>query len=94
LSYCWGADQPQKLTTKSKEGLKQGFQSQELPQTLQDAIRITAATGLKYIWIDAMCILQDSPEDKEIEIARMPLYYVKTLSPYLLPAPRSAQTVS
>jgi hypothetical protein len=29
----------------------------------------------KYIWIDSLCILQDSPTDKEHEIPKMPSYY-------------------
>lgn len=75
LSYCWGTDQPQKLTVKTQGELKRGINTGILPKTLQDAIEFTTLVGLEYIWIDAMCILQDDNADKEIEIARMPLYY-------------------
>lgn len=75
LSYCWGGDQPIKLTKTSLEGLKGGIDIQSLPKTLTDAVKITDALGLSYIWIDALCIFQDDAVDKETEIARLPLYY-------------------
>lgn len=75
LSYCWGGDQPVKLTTSSAEQLKSGMDAQHLPRTLTDAIQVTNSLGIKNIWIDALCIFQDNAMDKEMEIARLPLYY-------------------
>jgi hypothetical protein len=34
-----------------------------MPQTYQDAIHITHALGLRYLWIDALCIIQECPVD-------------------------------
>ncbi|KXX78515.1 Heterokaryon incompatibility protein 6, OR allele [Madurella mycetomatis] len=34
-----------------------------LPATFQDAIDFTRRLGLRYIWIDSICIIQDSPKD-------------------------------
>ncbi|KAJ4287046.1 hypothetical protein N0V88_007811 [Collariella sp. IMI 366227] len=42
-----------------------------LPQTLQDAMAVTHRLGFEYLWIDALCIIQDSPEDKQREISQM-----------------------
>lgn len=42
-----------------------------LPGTLRDAIKVTRKLGLRYLWIDALCIFQDSDEDKGREIERM-----------------------
>ncbi|CAI0643507.1 unnamed protein product [Colletotrichum noveboracense] len=79
LSYCWGGDQPVKLTATSQDSLKQGIASTDLPQTLCDAVTFCHGMGLEFIWIDALCILQDSDEDKGNEIARMRDYYQKSV---------------
>jgi hypothetical protein len=34
-----------------------------MPKTIQDAVVLTRELGLRYIWIDALCIVQDSRED-------------------------------
>jgi hypothetical protein len=68
LSHCWG---PQGLDFKLKSGLEADFFKQipwaEIPQTFKDAIIVTRQLGKKFavehIWIDALCILQDSVED-------------------------------
>jgi hypothetical protein len=46
-----------------------------LPQTFRDAIEVTRKLNLKYLWIDALCILQDSQEDWRAEAAKMGHYY-------------------
>lgn len=71
LSYCWGPiEQPS--TTKSNVALRyNSFQYRELPQTLQDAILMTRMLGLDYLWIDAICIVQDDKEEWAGEAARM-----------------------
>lgn len=43
----------------SIETLKGGVRVADLPQTFQDAMRIVHECGLKYIWIDSLCIIQD-----------------------------------
>ena len=42
-----------------------------LPQNFQDAIYATAKLGIRYLWIDALCIIQDDVEDWSIESAKM-----------------------
>lgn len=75
LSYCWGGDQPVTLTKASHEDLKKGFAVSKLPQSLQDAVWVTRKIGMSYLWIDALCIIQDDIQDKAHEIARMATYY-------------------
>ncbi len=36
---------------------------------------VTVALGLRFIWIDSLCIIQDDENDKAIEISRMPEVY-------------------
>jgi hypothetical protein len=51
--------------------LKAGINVTVLPQTHQDAVEATYRLGYKYLWIDSLCILQDSAEDWQAESAVM-----------------------
>ncbi|MCJ1464639.1 hypothetical protein MMC07_003252 [Pseudocyphellaria aurata] len=75
LSYCWGKPQMFATTLSSIADLTQGFTLSALPLSLQDAIKLTIELGLKFIWIDSLCIIQDSPSDKEREISQMAQVY-------------------
>ena len=46
-----------------------------LPPTFRDAVKITRALRLQYIWIDSLCIIQDSKVDWEQEGAQMANIY-------------------
>ena len=46
-----------------------------LPQTIQDAITVTRELGLRYLWVDALCIVQDSLSDRAAEITKMDRIY-------------------
>ena len=71
LSYCWGGPQEVRLTKNTLEDKVEGFETKDLPQTIQDAIEVTAKLGFPYLWIDALCIIQDDREDQDLEIATM-----------------------
>jgi len=75
LSYCWGVNQPFVTTLQNLEQNKKGIQIKQLPQTIQDAIKTTRKLGLEYLWVDALCIIQDSPEDWRAEAGRMRQVY-------------------
>ena len=62
LSYCWGCDQSYVLTTKNLDLLMTKLEVKMLPQTILDAIEVTKALGFEYLWVDALCIMQDSAE--------------------------------
>ncbi|KAF4437819.1 HET-domain-containing protein [Fusarium austroafricanum] len=65
LSYCWG---PAKSVFDSRtvmanlDGRMAGFPASSLPKTLQDSIILANHLGATHIWIDALCIVQDSGE--------------------------------
>jgi hypothetical protein len=71
LSYCWGGNQTFVTTLATLKEKEAGFPQSVLPQTLKDAISVTRSLGFRYIWIDALCIIQDSDEDKAAEISVM-----------------------
>jgi len=62
LSYCWGGKPSKKLTPEEMSALKNGIPLTDFDNTIQDAISVTRALGISYIWIDALCILQDGKE--------------------------------
>lgn len=49
----------------------EGIPMKILPMTFQDAVAITRKLGLRYIWIESLCIIQNSKSDWEQEAARM-----------------------
>lgn len=71
LSYVWGQDQVHKTTNTNVSAYKHGIDPRVLPQTIRDAIYVTHTLGFKYLWVDSLCILQDSKEDKLHEIGHM-----------------------
>lgn len=75
LSYCWGIGQSVTTVSTNYEAMKQGIHIAELPPTIQDAITVTRNLGQRYLWIDALCIIQDSSTDWELESARMASVY-------------------
>ena len=75
LSHCWGAGSVMKTTSSTLKEYKQGLPWEELPQTFQDAIHFTSQLGLRYLWIDSLCILQDSDEDWRHEGSSMSQIY-------------------
>jgi hypothetical protein len=91
LSYCWGGPQTVTSTMATIQDRTQGVTMQSFPQTIQDAIYVTQNLGLRHIWIDALCILQDSPEDKAHELGQMARIYANS---YVTIAATSARSVS
>lgn len=76
LSHCWGPAGVTFLLRKTNlEQLRSTIQIQDLPRSFQDAITITRRLGFRYLWIDAICVIQDSVDDWAHESARMAEIY-------------------
>lgn len=76
LSHRWGSITSSQMTkTATLAAREHGIQLSSLPLTFQDAIKITRSVGLQYIWIDSLCILQDSKADWVEESVKMGTYY-------------------
>ncbi|KAH8758768.1 heterokaryon incompatibility protein-domain-containing protein [Hyaloscypha sp. PMI_1271] len=54
-------------------------EASSLPQTLRDAFRVTRQLGIRYLWVDALCIIQDDPNDWATEAAKMASTYENCL---------------
>lgn len=48
-----------------------GFLISSMPRTFQEAIEVCRSLDIKYLWIDSLCIIQDSAEDWLSEAVRM-----------------------
>jgi hypothetical protein len=75
LSYCWGGPQPVTTTLANLGSMEQRIPLTKLPKTLQYAVRLTRSVGQRYLWVDALCIIQDSGEDMRREIQKMGSIY-------------------
>ncbi|KJA20523.1 hypothetical protein HYPSUDRAFT_784646 [Hypholoma sublateritium FD-334 SS-4] len=77
LSYVWGEDITTKLTASNLEAYTHAIPIKDQPQTLQDAILTTHRLGVRHLWIDSLCIIQegDADADKGRELQRMTSYY-------------------
>jgi hypothetical protein len=71
LSYCWGNSQTFVTTLENLEDMKKNIPWHKLPLTIQDAILVTRGLGIRYLWVDALCIIQDSPVDWAAESKKM-----------------------
>lgn len=71
LSYCWGKTEGLKLTKSNMEDLALGFSYEMLPRTIRDAVIVTRKLGYRWLWVDSLCIIQDSPEDWKQEAISM-----------------------
>lgn len=71
LSHCWGSTRPMTLTKDSLSLVKGVIKISRLPQSFQDAIWVIHQLGVQYLWIDSLCILQDSSQDWIHESAKM-----------------------
>jgi hypothetical protein len=47
----------------------------QLPRTIVDAIHVCHGLNIMYLWVDALCIIQDSPEDTDVQIGSMAVVY-------------------
>jgi len=68
LSYCWGGKAAVELSMANRENMRtKGIPTSQLSRTIRDAVWVTKNLGLAWIWVDSLCIIQDSPDDWERE---------------------------
>jgi hypothetical protein len=77
LSYVWGDGSMLKLRKSCLEEFctPDAFQRQRPPRTISEAIDVTASLGLRYLWVDSLCIVQDEEKLKHRLIESMTTIY-------------------
>ncbi|KIL87903.1 hypothetical protein FAVG1_08784 [Fusarium avenaceum] len=80
LSHCWGAngaqENPMLLAANFESRQSDGLDWDKLPKTFQDAFKIASWLKLDWLWIDSMCIIQDSISDWQNEASMMDRVYM------------------
>ena len=72
LSHRWPTGSCSWVTTQENlQARTNRLPISDLPQTLQDCIYIVNQLGIRYLWIDSICIIQDSAADWELESSQM-----------------------
>ncbi|KAH8684348.1 heterokaryon incompatibility protein-domain-containing protein [Tricladium varicosporioides] len=81
LSWCWGSDPKRAPPSTLHANLEERFNClpfADLPKTFQDAIVVTRAIDIRYLWIDAICIIQDDHDDWAREAPQMGRVYQRS----------------
>jgi hypothetical protein len=79
LSYTWGKDQRVKLKKANAQMLATpGFfdtPNSRPSRTIADAIKVARLLGCEYLWVDALCIMQDDAESIQANVGSMDQVY-------------------
>ncbi|KAI0416493.1 heterokaryon incompatibility protein-domain-containing protein [Xylaria grammica] len=78
LSHRWTEDMP-KLTQNTLRQISEGISDDYLPKHFQDVFGLCRKLSIRYIWIDSLCIFQDSEQDFQNEAATMTNVYMNAL---------------
>lgn len=64
LSYCWGPKQsPIQTLSSNLADFQREIPWAQLSKTFQDAVDICRRLDISHLWLDSLCIIQDSPDD-------------------------------
>lgn len=80
LSHCWGNSRHLRLLKSNYDQFCNEIPLEDIPRTFMDAIIFVEKLGLSYLWIDALCIIQDSEGDEDwiAEAPKMCSVYAKS----------------
>ncbi|KAH7324774.1 heterokaryon incompatibility protein-domain-containing protein [Stachybotrys elegans] len=79
LSHCWGAYQPLRTTTANIASHQSAIHEDALPPVFLQAISVAARLHIPYLWIDSLCIIQDSESDWQMQSALMVDIYANSI---------------
>ncbi|KAL6228851.1 heterokaryon incompatibility protein-domain-containing protein [Aspergillus navahoensis] len=72
LSYSWGGGLPYRTLKENRKSHRRSIPFDKLTKTVQDAITTSSDLGLKYIWVDCLCVIQDDKKDLIKQIKNLP----------------------
>ncbi|KAK3345022.1 heterokaryon incompatibility protein-domain-containing protein [Neurospora tetraspora] len=76
LSYRWTAETPNtNLKTGIKDKYHKSISTENWPQIYNDVVALSRALGIRYVWIDSLCIIQDDGKDWNIQASLMHRIY-------------------
>jgi hypothetical protein len=95
LSYVWGMA-AQFMLTKDvvNDSTNKGFFTSigtKIPQSIRDAMQVCRNIGVRHLWVDALCIVQDDDEDKSDQIKLMDEIYGHALAVLVVAAGEGAE---
>jgi hypothetical protein len=79
LSHCWGKHVPVKLLSSNVAAFHEFIEITGLPRTFREAIEVARHLKIEYLWIDSLCIIQDSKDDWASEAALMHQVYANAI---------------
>ncbi|KAF7595957.1 hypothetical protein BBP40_004103 [Aspergillus hancockii] len=75
LSHRWGSTQSLITTKETYAAFCKRISFQSLPATFSDAVEVCRHMQVRYLWIDALCIIQDDVDDWKTQAVHMGDYY-------------------
>jgi Heterokaryon incompatibility protein (HET) len=83
LSYVWGRARNFRAMGSNKQQLQHpgalgpgGF---DIPGTIRDAMSVVGILQEKYLWVDALCIIQDEDSTKQAQLNNMASIYAEAI---------------
>jgi len=90
LSYVWGNRKQPLLNLSNKDELesreKRPLERLGLPRTILDAMSLCRDIKCRYLWVDSLCIIQDSNENKHSQISSMADVYSQSFLAFIATA--------
>lgn len=71
LSYVWGATVQPSLMSHNTLESQNSLDALDLPRTILDAMALCRKIECDFLWVDSLCIVQDSKDDKHRQIRSM-----------------------
>lgn len=75
LSYCWGGNSQVQTTRSNLEHHQEAISCEMLPKTIRNAAWVTKELGMRFLWVDCLCIIQGDRQDFHAENRRMASVY-------------------
>jgi hypothetical protein len=79
LSYSWGNTTTVTVTSENYKDFRSRIGLKTLPLTIQEGIKFCRQLSIRYLWVDALCIIQENDEDFAQEISQMGSIYAGCL---------------